>query len=134
MTKVGVQAARELALSADVVIENFRPGVLDRLGLGYAALSAIKPSLVYCSISAFGQSGPRMEEGGFDLTIQAFSGIMSVTGEPDGGPVKCGVPLSDCAAGSYAAMTILAVLLGVRAGQKGKHIDVPMLGVSLGFA
>ena len=86
------QAARQLILSADVVLENNRPGVMDRLGLGYESFRAEKPGLVYCSISAFGQSGPRSSEGGFDVTVQAMSGIMSVTGEPDGAPVKCGVP------------------------------------------
>ena len=130
----GLAAARALALSADALVENFRPGVMDKLGLGYAALSAAKPDLVYCSISAFGQTGPRAGEGGFDLTIQAFSGVMSVTGEPDGAPTKCGVPLSDCAAGCYAALAMVSALLGVRAGKPGRHIDVPMLGASLGFA
>lgn len=133
-TKSGLSAARCLALSADAVIENFRPGVLEKLGLGYRSLVTEKPSLVYCSISAFGQSGPRATEGGFDLTIQAFSGIMSVTGEPDGPPVKCGVPISDCAAGAYAASTVLAALMQARLSGKGTHIDVPMLGASLGFS
>ena len=86
------QRARALVLDADVLIENNRPGVMSRLGLGYEALQRDKPSLVYCSISAFGQEGPRSGEGGFDLTMQAMSGIMSVTGEPGGAPVKCGVP------------------------------------------
>jgi crotonobetainyl-CoA:carnitine CoA-transferase CaiB-like acyl-CoA transferase len=93
-----------------------------------------KPTLVYCSISAFGQEGPRAEEGGFDLTTQAMSGIMSVTGEPDGAPVKCGVPLSDFCAGLYAAYAIAAVLTRVRGGGEGEHIDVPMLGTSLAVA
>jgi len=101
-------AARELILSADVVLENNRPGVMDRLGLGYESFAKEKPGLVYCSISAFGQSGPRSAEGGFDVTVQAMSGIMSVTGEPDGAPVKCGVPLSDFCAGLYAAYAIAA--------------------------
>ena len=126
--------ARALVLGADVVIENNRPGVMDRLGLGYASFRAEKPALVYCSISAFGQEGPRAQEGGFDLTMQAMAGIMSVTGEPGGAPVKCGVPLSDFCAGLYGAFAIAAVLRRVRNGGEGEHIDVSMLGTSLGVA
>ena len=126
--------ARELVLSADVLVENNRPGVMDRLGLGYADFKAERPALVYCSISAFGQEGPRAEEGGFDLTVQAMSGIMSVTGEPDGAPVKCGVPLSDFCAGLYGAYAIAAVLRRVQQGGPGEHIDVSMLGASLAIA
>lgn len=127
-------AARRLVLSADVVLENNRPGVMDRLGLGYESFRAEKPGLVYCSISAFGQSGPRSGEGGFDVTLQAMSGIMSVTGEPDGAPVKCGVPVSDVGTGLYAAFTIASVLRRVAGGGPGAHIDASMLGCSLGMA
>ena len=127
-------AARQLILSADVVLENNRPGVMDRLGLGYESFRAEKPDLVYCSISAFGQSGPRSGEGGFDVTVQAMSGIMSVTGEPDGAPVKCGVPVSDTGTGLYAAFTIAALLRRVAGGGEGAHIDASMLGCSLGMA
>ena len=126
--------ARELILSADVVIENNRPGVMDRLGLGYGDFRSAKPGLIYCSISAFGQEGPRSEEGGFDLTMQAMSGVMSVTGEPGGAPVKCGVPLSDFCAGLYGAYAIAAVLRRVGEGGEGEHIDVSMLGASLAVA
>ncbi len=126
--------ARRLVLEADVLVENNRPGVMDRLGLGYASLSAERPGLLFCSISAYGQSGPRAGEGGFDLTIQAAAGVMSVTGEPDGAPVKCGVPLSDFASGLYAAFTIAALLAHVRAGGRGAHIDIPMFGCTLGIA
>ncbi|MBS0452157.1 MAG: CoA transferase [Proteobacteria bacterium] len=129
-----VALARRLILEADVVVENNRPGVMDRLGLGYASLSAEKPSLLFCSISAYGQSGPRSGEGGFDLTIQAAAGVMSVTGEPSGAPVKCGVPLSDFASGLYAAFSISAMLAHVRAGGHGAHIDIPMFGCTLGIA
>jgi crotonobetainyl-CoA:carnitine CoA-transferase CaiB-like acyl-CoA transferase len=129
-----VALARRLILEADVVVENNRPGVMDRLGLGYASLSAEKPSLLFCSISAYGQSGPRSGEGGFDLTIQAAAGVMSVTGEPSGAPVKCGVPLSDFASGLYAAFSISAMLAHVRAGGRGAHIDIPMFGCTLGIA
>ena len=128
------ETARRLALSADVVLENFRPGVMARLGLGYDNLSRDKPSLVYCSVSAFGQSGPRSREGGFDLTVQAMSGVMSVTGEADGPPVKCGVPISDFGAGLYAAFAIVSALHKARRDGTGDCIDVSMLGATLGMA
>lgn len=129
-----VAMARAYAAAADIVVENNRPGVLDRLGLGYAALSALNPKLVYCSISAYGQTGPRAQEGGFDVTIQAISGIMSVTGEDGGEPVKAGVPISDFAAGLYGAFTILAQVRRAAETGKGVHIDVPMMGTSLAVA
>jgi crotonobetainyl-CoA:carnitine CoA-transferase CaiB-like acyl-CoA transferase len=126
--------AMALVLDAEVLIENNRPGVMQRLGLGYDDLKRENPGLIYCSISAFGQEGPRSGEGGFDLTMQAMSGIMSVTGEPGGAPVKCGVPLSDFCAGLYASYAIAAVLRRVQQGGAGEHIDVSMLGASLAIA
>jgi crotonobetainyl-CoA:carnitine CoA-transferase CaiB-like acyl-CoA transferase len=126
--------ARALVLDADVLVENNRPGVMQRLGLGWDWFGPRKPSLVYCSISAFGQVGPRSTEGGFDLTIQAAAGVMSVTGEPEGEPVKCGVPLSDFAAGLYAAFSIAALIARVRAGGPGGTIDVPMFATTLAIA
>jgi len=123
--------AWRIMCKADVLIENNRPGAMDRLGLGWAKIHAANPKLIYCSISAFGQSGPRAHQGGFDVTIQAASGIMSVTGEPGRGPVKCGVPVSDFTAGLYGAFAISAALNQVSAGHMGVHIDVPMLGTSL---
>jgi crotonobetainyl-CoA:carnitine CoA-transferase CaiB-like acyl-CoA transferase len=128
------EIARRLILDCDVVVENNRPGVMDRLGLGYAQLRELHPRLVYCSISAFGQEGPRASEGGFDLTIQAAAGVMSVTGEEGGAPVKCGVPLSDFASGLYGAYAIAAALHAVRTGAPGAHIDVPMFGCTLAIA
>ncbi len=129
-----VQLLRELVRGADVLIENNRPGVMDRLGLGYKDLQALNRRLVYCSISAYGQSGPRSGEGGFDLTVQAMSGIMSITGEEGGAPVKCGVPLADFSAGLYAAFSIAAALRAAQASGQGVHLDVPMLGATLGIA
>ncbi|MQA02235.1 MAG: CoA transferase [Streptosporangiales bacterium] len=126
--------ARRLVLAADVVVENNRPGVMARLGLDYESFRDEKPALVYCSISAFGQDGPRAEEAGFDLTVQAMSGIMSVTGEPDGAPVKCGVPIADFSSGLYAAFAIVTALVQARDTGRGVHIDAPMLGVSLAIA
>jgi formyl-CoA transferase len=125
---------RQLAGTAHVLIENNRPGVMDRLGLGYEALSALNPRLIYCSISAYGQSGPRSNEGGFDLTLQAMSGIMSITGEPGGAPVKCGVPLADFSAGLYGAFSIATALRAAEHTGRGVHLDVSMLGATLGIA
>ncbi|TEA76959.1 CaiB/BaiF CoA transferase family protein [Allopusillimonas ginsengisoli] len=129
-----VATAHALIASADVLIENNRPGVMDRLGLGYEAMRQINPRLLYCSISAYGQSGPRSQEGGFDLTLQAMSGLMSVTGEQDGAPVKCGVPVCDFTAGLYAGFAIVSALRAVEREGKGAHIDVSMLGATLGIA
>lgn len=125
---------KELATGAQVLIENNRPGVMDRLGVGYAQLSKLNPALIYCSISAYGQSGPRSQEGGFDLTVQAMSGIMSITGEPGRPPVKCGVPLADFGAGLYGAFAIVSALRSAEATGQGTHLDVPMLGATLGIA
>jgi crotonobetainyl-CoA:carnitine CoA-transferase CaiB-like acyl-CoA transferase len=129
-----VEVFRRLVVDAQVLIENNRPGVMDRLGVGFEALRTLNPSLVYCSISAYGQTGPRSQEGGFDLTIQAMSGIMSVTGEPGRPPVKCGVPLADFSAGLYAAFGIASALRQAQATGEGTHLDVPMLGATLGIA
>ena len=126
--------AKDLIANADVLIENNRPGVMKRLGLDFDSALALNPKLIYCSISAYGQTGPRANEGGFDVTIQAMSGIMSVTGEPDGAPVKCGVPVADFTAGLYGAMSICAQLRAVAQTGKGVHIDVPMMGTSLAIA
>jgi crotonobetainyl-CoA:carnitine CoA-transferase CaiB-like acyl-CoA transferase len=129
-----VARLRRLCAKADVVIENFRPGVLARLGLGYEALSETNRRLVYCSISGYGQTGPYARKGAFDVTVQAISGLMSVTGEPGGAPVKCGVPVGDFAAGLYAAYAILAAVMQARATGRGAHIDCPMLSCLLGVA
>jgi crotonobetainyl-CoA:carnitine CoA-transferase CaiB-like acyl-CoA transferase len=128
------ELARSLCAEVDVVIENNRPGVMDRLGLGYERLSALNPKLVYCSISAFGQIGPRAGEGGFDLTIQAAAGVMSVTGESDDAPVKCGVPLSDFASGLYGAFAIASALLQARSSGIGACLDIPMFGCTLAIS
>lgn len=130
----GAAAAKALILSADVVIENFRPGVMKRNGIDFETLSAIKPELIYCSISAFGQTGPRAREGGFDLTMQAMAGVMGVTGEAGGAPVKCGVPLCDFVSGLYGAFAISAALRQLDLSGKGQHIDVSMLGATLAVA
>jgi len=124
--------ARDLCAGADVIVENNRHGVMDRLGLGYEALRKLNPALIYCSINAFGSDGPYAKRGGFDLVIQAESGIMSVTGEED--PVKCGVSVSDFATGLYGAFAITAALREVARTGKGVHIDASMLGCSMGIS
>jgi len=128
----GRALARKLCKNADVVVENNRAGAMGRLGLGYEALKELNPALIYCSINAFGSDGPYAHRGGFDLVIQAASGIMSVTGEDD--PVKCGVPISDFATGLYAAFAIAAALREVAKTGKGVHIDASMLGASIGIS
>lgn len=130
----GNAAARALLADADVLIENNRPGVMARLALDYTTVSADNPGLVYCSISAFGQTGPRAEEGGFDLTLQAMAGIMSVTGEAGGDPVKCGVPIADFTTGLYGAFAIAGALRDRTRSGRGAHIDASMFGCSLAVA
>src|SRR3546814_3254621 len=115
--------AGQLISQADVLIENNRPGVMERLGLGYTAMRELNPRLVYCSISAYGKSGPRSQEGGFDLTLQAMSWLMSVTGEPGGPPIKCGVPVCDFVAGLYAAFSVAFALRKMADEGNGNHID-----------
>lgn len=129
-----VARIRRLAARADVLIENFRPGVLGRLGLDYETLHAECPGLVYCSISGFGHTGPYASKGAFDLTVQAIAGLMSVTGEEDRSPVKCGVPVGDYCSGLYAALTILAALMRRRETGEGGHVDCSMLGSLIGVA
>ncbi|MEM7253494.1 MAG: CoA transferase [Pseudomonadota bacterium] len=129
-----LQIAKDIVGRADVLLENNRPGVMERLGLGYEAMREANPGLVYCSISAFGQQGPRAREGAFDVTMQAISGIMSVTGEGDAAPVKCGVPVSDFATGLYGAFNIAAALMRRRDTGRGTHVDASMFGASLGIA
>lgn len=125
---------RQLCDRADVVIENFRPGVLRKYGFGYEALAETNPRLVYCSISGYGQEGPYAQRGAFDVTIQAISGLMSVTGEEQGDPVKCGVPVADFAAGLYAAYCIAAAVIRANECGKGTYIDCSMLGSVLGIS
>ncbi len=124
--------ARKLCAQAQVIIENNRAGVMDRLELGYADIKAINPAIIYCSINAFGSEGPYAHRGGFDLVVQAESGIMSVTGEAD--PVKCGVPISDTATGLYGAFAIASALRETEKTGRGVHIDASMLGSSIGIS
>jgi formyl-CoA transferase len=129
----GREAFIRLARSTDILIENYRPGVMDGLGLGYAALSALNPRLVYASISGYGQSGPDRGKGGFDLIAQGVAGIMSITGEPGRPPVKAGVPMTDLSAGLFALVGILAAVEHRHRSGAGQHIDASLVdaGVAL---
>jgi CoA:oxalate CoA-transferase len=118
--------ARRLIARADVLVENYRPGVMDRLGLGWAAAQALNPQLVYCSVSGFGHTGPWRERPAYDAVVQGLSGIMAVTGAPDGPPVKPGVPIADLSAGLYAFGGITSALLGRQRTGVGTHIDIAM--------
>ena len=122
-----------LAVRADVLIENYRPGVMARLGLDYATLSAMNQRLIYASISGYGQTGPAAGRGGFDLVAQGASGIMSVTGEPGRPPVKVGLPITDLGAGLFALSAILAALHWRHTSNRGQYIDTSLLeaGIAL---
>ena len=129
----GRDAVRRLAVSADVLVENYRPGVLARFGLGYEELASLHPMLVYASISGYGQTGPSAGKGGFDLVAQGVSGLMSVTGAPGGPPVRVGVPITDLGAGLFAVTGILAALLARARTGRGQLIDTSLVdaGVAL---
>jgi crotonobetainyl-CoA:carnitine CoA-transferase CaiB-like acyl-CoA transferase len=116
-----------LARHADVVVENFRPGVAERLGIGYEVLKAINPKVVYCALTGFGSSGPDRDLKAYDLMVQAATGMMSITGEPDGGPVKTGTALSDTIAGTYAALAVASALVERGKSGAGQFIDVSMV-------
>jgi crotonobetainyl-CoA:carnitine CoA-transferase CaiB-like acyl-CoA transferase len=120
--------ARQLARDADVLVENFRPGLLDGLGLGYEALRAENPGLVYCSITGFGSTPAAAELPGYDLLVQALGGLMSITGEPDGEPQKVGVALVDVLAGLFASVGILAALRHRDVSGEGQLVEVNLLG------
>lgn len=124
-------AAQRLIEGADIVMENFRPGVMDRLGLGYEAMSALKPDLVWCSISGFGQTGPRAASAAYDARLQAMSGLMSITGHPESGPVRAGYAVVDAATGMAAAFAVAAALLQRANTGRGQRIDVPMFDAAL---
>jgi formyl-CoA transferase len=130
----GREAFVRLARGADIVIENFRPGVMRDLGLDYPTLSADHPGLIYASISGYGQTGPDARRGGFDLVAQGASGLMSVTGEPGGPPVKTGVPLTDLGAGLFALAGILAALHHRTSSGRGQHVDTSLLEAGLALS
>ena len=129
----GQEVVRRLALASDVVVENYRPGVMAKFGLGYDKLSQEHPKLVYASISGYGQTGPSAGKGGFDLVAQGVSGLMSVTGEAGGPPVKAGLPVTDLGAGLFAVAGILSALIARARTGRGQQVDTSLVdaGVAL---
>lgn len=129
----GQQVVRELAAASDIVLENFKVGTLSRYGLGYDDLKAVKPDIIYCSITGFGQTGPKRDNAAYDFMIQAMGGLMSVTGErddlPGGGPQKVGIPIVDIMTGMYATVAVLAALAHRDRTGEGDYIDLAMLDV-----
>jgi crotonobetainyl-CoA:carnitine CoA-transferase CaiB-like acyl-CoA transferase len=130
-TEPGREILKRLVATADVLVENFRPGAFEALGLGYAAMSAINPRLIYCSISAFGQDGPRREQTAYDHVIQATSGLMAMTGTEEVNPIKFGAPAVDYATGTMGAFALASALFQRERTGKGQHIDLAMVGVAM---
>ncbi len=130
-TPEGKQRLLELARSATVLVENFRPGTMAKQGLGYEELKAINPGLIYCSISGYGQTGPYASRPGYDFVAQAESGVMAVTGEIDGDPQRVGAPIGDVSAGMFACMSILAALRVRDHTGKGQYIDIALIETTM---
>jgi len=130
----GRDVFRRLVQSADVLVENYRPGAFDALGLGYAALSALQPRLIYCSVSAFGHGGPRSTQTAYDFVIQAATGLMAMTGTRDVNPIKLGTPAVDYATGTMAAFALASALFQRERTGKGQRIDLAMYDVALMLA
>ena len=128
-----IAIVKKLAPQADVVMENFRPGVMDKLGIGYEVLSAINPRLIYCAISGFGQTGPERNGAGYDGKIQAMSGIMAITGHEDSGPTRAGFAVCDVLSGATAAFAVSSALFQRTHTGKGQMVDVSMLEATLAF-
>ena len=133
-TDEGREAFTRLARSTDILIENYRPGVMDALGLGFAALSAVNPRLIYASVSGYGQTGPDRRKGGFDLIAQGVSGIMSITGEAGGAPVKAGVPLTDLSAGLFALVGILAAVEHRHRSGSGQQVETSLVDAGIALS
>ena len=129
----GKDVLRRLVERADILVENFRPGVMDRFGLGYADLAKIKPELVYCTISGFGSTGPYANRGGFDLVAQGMSGLMSITGHPGGPPAKVGVPITDISAGLLAANGVLCAYIHAQRTGQGQMVDTSLLEAGISY-
>lgn len=129
-----LERIRTLCSHADVIIENYRPGVLDRLGVGFKDVAKLRKTIIYCSISGYGQTGRDAKKGAFDVVVQGASGLMSVTGDATSSPAKCGVPVGDFTAGLYAAYSILAARTIVQSEQRAIHLDCPMLDCLLGIS
>ena len=127
----GQALIRKMIEHCDVVIENYRVGTLARYGLGYEDLKKIKPNLIYCSVTGFGQDGPYKDRAGYDSVLQGMSGIMSISGEPEGAPQKTGMPVSDFSAGLYASVSLLAALMHRERTGEGQYIDIALLDTSM---
>lgn len=123
----GRQIFYDLVDQADVVVDNFRPGVMARLGIDHEALKARNPDIITVSITGFGETGPLKDKAAFDLVVQAYSGHMDITGDPDGPPARMGAPMADISGGIYACISILAALVGRERNGTGQHVDVAML-------
>jgi formyl-CoA transferase len=132
-TTEGQRQVRALARRADIVVENFKPGGLAKYGLGPDDLLTRQPGLIYCSISGFGQTGPNRDKPGYDLMAQGYGGIMSLTGEPDGAPMKVGVGIADVMCGMYATVGILAALRHKERTGEGQHIDISLVDSQLAW-
>jgi crotonobetainyl-CoA:carnitine CoA-transferase CaiB-like acyl-CoA transferase len=132
-TAAGVALVKDLAAKCDILIENYRPGVMDRLGLGYEALSAVNPRLIYCAISGFGMTGPLRDRPSFDIVMQALSGALSVNGEPERPPTKLGIPLGDLVGGVTGPMGILAALYERSVSGRGRLIDISLFDGLIGM-
>ncbi len=124
---------RRLVEDADAVVENFRPGVMERFGLGFDALTSLKPRLVYCTISGFGSTGPARNRGGFDLVAQGVSGLMSITGHPDMPPAKVGVPITDLTAGLYGANGVMAAYIHALKTGQGQMVDTSLMEAGVAY-
>ncbi|MBY0496890.1 MAG: CoA transferase [Cyanobacteria bacterium] len=133
-TEKGRSVFKRLARSADILVENYRPGVMARHELDYEALKSENPRLIYASISGHGQTGPWAEKGGFDLIAQGLSGLMSVTGSPTSGPVKVGVPITDLGAGLFAAIGILGALHHRSTSGTGQHVDTSLVDAGIALS
>ncbi|MCW8305493.1 CoA transferase [Acidiphilium sp. PA] len=129
----GQKLARDLVAQCEILVENFKVGTLARYGLGYEQLGKLHPGLIYCSITGFGQTGPYAERPGYDSLIQAMGGVMSLTGEPDGQPMKVGVPVADLFAGLYGAIGVLAALRHREATGLGQQVDIGMLDTNVAW-
>ncbi|WP_420393014.1 CaiB/BaiF CoA transferase family protein [Acuticoccus sp.] len=127
----GLRSVLALAAEADVLVENFRLGVLDRIGLGYEAVAKVNPRLIYCSVSGYGRTGPRAAEPGYDFVIQAESGIMAITGQRGGQPIKVGVAVGDLIGGMHAVQGILAALIARGRTGRGQHVDISLLDCAI---
>ena len=132
-TDEGCVILHELVKQSDVLVENFRPGILEKFGLDYESARAMNPSLIYCSITGFGQTGSMRDKPGYDFMIQALGGLMSITGEPEGEPMKTGVAVVDLFAGQNAIIAILAALQARAITGQGQHLDISLFDSQLGW-